>query len=69
MGPDEYHEAPPGSVGVGGLKDNAYTNLMVCWCFEKAFEIKNNVLTAEEFATVNTKTILTPAELEKWEAV
>jgi len=38
MGPDEYHESLPGSEE-GGLKDNAYTNIMVCWSFKKAFEI------------------------------
>lgn len=29
MGPDEYHEAYPGSSG--GITDNAYTNLMLVW--------------------------------------
>lgn len=52
MGPDEYHECPPGTTGVGGLEDNAYTNIMVCWSLEKAFEIKNNLLTAEEYKEV-----------------
>lgn len=30
MGPDEYHEAYP-ETEVGGIKDNAYTNLMLTW--------------------------------------
>ncbi|WP_239256228.1 glycoside hydrolase family 65 protein [Listeria ilorinensis] len=34
MGPDEFHEAYPDSA-VGGLKDNAYTNMMVVWLFEE----------------------------------
>ncbi|WP_099223612.1 glycoside hydrolase family 65 protein [Listeria costaricensis] len=34
MGPDEFHEAYPNSE-VGGLKDNAYTNMMVVWLFEE----------------------------------
>lgn len=38
MGPDEFHEKLPGSEK-GGLKDNAYTNLMVVWCFNRAFEV------------------------------
>lgn len=29
MGPDEYHEAYPGKEG--GIRDNAYTNLMLTW--------------------------------------
>lgn len=56
MGPDEYHECPPGKHGVGGLKDNAYTNIMVCWSFEKAFEIRDNVLTPEQLEAVKAKT-------------
>ncbi len=38
MGPDEFHEALPGS-GKEGLKDNAYTNIMAIWLFDKAAEI------------------------------
>ncbi len=34
MGPDEFHEAYPGSEK-GGLTDNAYTNMMVVWLFEE----------------------------------
>jgi len=36
MGPDEFHESLPGS-GVGGLTDNAYSNIMVSWMMDKAF--------------------------------
>lgn len=40
MGPDEYHEKDPeGPPEKGGLVDNAYTNVMVCWSFNKAFEL------------------------------
>ena len=34
MGPDEFHEHMPGS-NIAGLKDNAYTNLMVSWLFSQ----------------------------------
>nr|WP_159084381.1 hypothetical protein [Dongshaea marina] len=34
MGPDEFHEAYPGSDH-GGLSNNAYTNMMVTWLFEQ----------------------------------
>ncbi|MEH0873584.1 glycosyl hydrolase family 65 protein [Pectobacterium cacticida] len=34
MGPDEFHEHTPGNEA-GGLKDNAYTNLMVSWLFSQ----------------------------------
>jgi trehalose/maltose hydrolase-like predicted phosphorylase len=38
MGPDEFHEKLPGSE-VPGVKDNAYTNIMVVWLLEKAMEV------------------------------
>jgi beta-phosphoglucomutase family hydrolase len=37
MGPDEFHEKYP-DAKKGGLKDNAYTNLMVCWLMHKTVE-------------------------------
>jgi len=42
MGPDEFHESLPGS-GVGGLTDNAYSNIMVSWMMDKAFRIVNEL--------------------------
>jgi beta-phosphoglucomutase family hydrolase len=38
MGPDEFHEKYQDSEE-GGLKDNAYTNLMVAWMLSKAGEL------------------------------
>ncbi len=38
MGPDEYHEAYPGAKS-GGIKNNSYTNIMVIWTFNRAFDI------------------------------
>lgn len=35
MGPDEFHEHTQNS-SKGGLKDNAYTNIMVSWMLEKS---------------------------------
>lgn len=53
MGPDEFHEAYPGTHQ-GGWRNNAYTNMMVVWLFEqipvileelgsKATEIRNKL--------------------------
>ncbi len=42
MGPDEFHETLPGS-GVGGLTDNAYSNIMVSWMMDKAFRIMDDI--------------------------
>ncbi len=38
MGPDEFHEEHEKSPG-GGLKDNAYTNIMVAWLFKIALKL------------------------------
>jgi beta-phosphoglucomutase family hydrolase len=38
MGPDEFHEKLP-RTKVEGLKDNAYTNIMVSWVLTKAITI------------------------------
>ncbi|MBU1871851.1 MAG: hypothetical protein KKH80_03535, partial [Candidatus Omnitrophica bacterium] len=38
VGPDEFHEGLPGSKKPG-LKDNAYTNLMIVWTLLKAKEV------------------------------
>jgi alpha,alpha-trehalase len=37
MGPDEYHDAMPGS-GERGLRNNAYTNVMTSWVLQRAEE-------------------------------
>ena len=39
MGPDEFHETYPGTEE-GGLKNNAYTNMMVVWLFEFIDQLK-----------------------------
>ncbi|AKD05334.1 glycosyl hydrolase family 65 protein [Pontibacter korlensis] len=38
VGPDEYHTSYPDSEGQG-LRNNAYTNVMVAWVLQKAIEI------------------------------
>jgi len=38
MGPDEFHEKYPGARE-GGLRNNAYTNMMVAWIAEKVEQV------------------------------
>jgi trehalose/maltose hydrolase-like predicted phosphorylase len=38
MGPDEFHEKYPGAT-VGGLRNNAYTNVMVAWLCDVARQV------------------------------
>ena len=64
MGPDEFHEKLPDS-DEGGLSDNAYTNIMVVWCMERAFNILDQ-LEIEERKSVVEKISLHKEELVKW---
>nr|MBC8157939.1 hypothetical protein [Alphaproteobacteria bacterium] len=43
MGPDEYHEEYPGSDEFG-LRNNAYTNVMVAWCMDSACKVMDSLL-------------------------
>ena len=38
MGPDEFHEKYPGAAE-GGLRNNAYTNVMVAWLCKIARQV------------------------------
>ncbi len=42
MGPDEFHEGYPNDPEDNGLKNNAYTNIMVSWFFKKLIKIINH---------------------------
>ncbi|MGL4695793.1 glycoside hydrolase family 65 protein [Enterococcus larvae] len=61
MGPDEFHEAYPGSEK-GGLTDNAYTNMMVVWLFEE-IEKLYAAYDADDLMAVQKKVGLTKDDL------
>ncbi|GGC91181.1 glycoside hydrolase family 65 protein [Enterococcus wangshanyuanii] len=63
MGPDEFHEAYPDSTE-SGLKNNAYTNLMVVWLFEEVETILS-LLNTQEQAELFNKTGITQENIEK----
>ena len=67
MGPDEFHEALPGS-GKEGLKDNAYTNIMAIWLFDKAVEIGKK-MDPTLFEALAAKIKLENDELELWREI
>ncbi len=67
MGPDEFHESLPGS-GKEGLKDNAYTNIMAVWLFEKATEIAEKIDPAV-LRHLITKIHLGYDELSQWKDI
>ena len=67
MGPDEFHEKLP-DADKGGLRDNAYTNLMVVWCLERAFEIMDQMEITERKRVVE-KVGLEKEELVEWKDI
>jgi len=67
MGPNEYHEMTPGA-DEGGLKDNAYTNVLVAWLMKRCLACQN-ILTSDELNEVESKINITEEEKEKWRAV
>ncbi len=64
MGPDEFHEKYPG-VNRGGLKNNAYTNIMVVWVLKKTLEVFET-LPEEEQKALMLKTLVQEEELQRW---
>ena len=66
MGPDEFHEQYHGAEE-GGLRDNAYTNIMVVWAIDKAFEIID--LIGDAAPVVKSKLSLIENELKEWKTI
>jgi beta-phosphoglucomutase family hydrolase len=64
MGPDEFHEKYK-DTEEGGLKDNAYTNMMVAWMFGKAGELLEKMDPAKK-DLVFAKLRLAGGETERW---
>ena len=64
MGPDEYHERYPNS-DAGGLRNNAYTNVMVAWLLERALDVLA-LLGEGRRAELSHEVGLGPEELRRW---
>jgi len=67
MGPDEFHEAHPGAPA-GGLRNNAYTNVMAAWCLDRARAALDR-LDAAERRTLFTRIGLSDEELARWREI
>ncbi|HBG61201.1 MAG: hypothetical protein A2Y03_06250 [Omnitrophica WOR_2 bacterium GWF2_38_59] len=65
MGPDEYHEYTPGNTE-GGLTNNAYTNVMVCWVLEKTLFIVEHLMIEEDRNALLLKTGIREGDLSLW---
>ncbi|MEA2191339.1 MAG: hypothetical protein QOI73_1460, partial [Solirubrobacteraceae bacterium] len=64
MGPDEFHEKYPGA-GESGLRNNAYTNVMVAWICEQAGTVLG-LLTERRRDTLRAKLGLSDEEIDTW---
>jgi alpha,alpha-trehalase len=64
MGPDEYHEAYPGS-DKPGLNNNAYTNVMAVWVLNEALKVLE-ILPEDRKNELCETLELEAEELERW---
>ncbi|GJF23657.1 glycoside hydrolase family 65 protein [Streptomyces sp. HO565] len=64
MGPDEYHDAYPGSPGPG-LRDNAYTNVTAAWTLLRAHRLWC-ALPGQQRERLAVLLSMTPEEPQSW---
>nr|MBL0731747.1 beta-phosphoglucomutase family hydrolase [Desulfobacterales bacterium] len=64
MGPDEFHEKIPGT-DEAGIRDNAYTNIMVVWLLEKALGLIDDI-GEKRFKKLYEKIGFDINETDKW---
>jgi trehalose/maltose hydrolase-like predicted phosphorylase len=67
MGPDEFHESYPDAKD-GGLKDNAYTNLMSVWMFNQINHIFEDI-GSKTIKSLGTKIGFKASELQSWKQI
>ena len=65
MGPDEFHEKYP-DVAEGGLRNNAYTNVMVAWIAETAQKVLD-LLPESRREALSDRLGLSDAEIARWD--
>jgi alpha,alpha-trehalase len=64
MGPDEFHEKYPGAAD-GGLRNNAYTNVMAAWIFDTALKVLE-LLPASRRDGLSARIGLTEDDISRW---
>jgi len=67
MGPDEFHEKLPGAKE-GGLTDNAYSNIMVCWMLDRAFALLDDLAIGPR-GKILDRLSLESGDLDHWKEV
>lgn len=68
MGPDEYHEKFNYEDNSIGLRNDAYTNVMVVWCLEKALYLIS-ILPLSRRKELFIRLHLSDEELTKWKNI
>ncbi len=67
MGPDEFHEKYPGAAN-GGLKNNAYTNIMAAWALNRAFDLLQ-ILEPEQKEKLLADLEISQKDLQRWASI
>jgi trehalose/maltose hydrolase-like predicted phosphorylase len=67
MGPDEFHDGLPGHPG-GGLRNNAYTNVMTAWVMRRAVDTVG-LLEGRSCRPLWNRLRLRPDEVDGWERI
>lgn len=67
MGPDEFHEKYPHSRKPG-LKDNAYSNVMIAWILQQAHALYN-LLSSSQQKKILRKLKIKEKDIEKWRTI
>lgn len=67
MGPDEFHEKYPGA-DKGGIKNNAYTNVMVVWLMKQALKL-TDTFSQEDLEALMVKTNIFEEEIARWKDI
>lgn len=67
MGPDEYHDGYPDAPGTG-LRDNAYTNVLLSWLCERAADVLAE-LAGHPGADLTDRLHVTEEEISHWSRI
>ncbi|MBN2778662.1 MAG: beta-phosphoglucomutase family hydrolase [Bacteroidales bacterium] len=65
MGPDEFHEKSKNSGNKGGLRDNAYTNIMLAWLLRSSM----NIFYKQNHLIKDNQNLPSEKELSKWKEI
>ena len=68
MGPDEFHEKYP-DAPEGGLRNNAYTNVMVAWLCDTAVKLLSRLLPEGRAAALRERLGIDDDELSLWREI